>query len=163
MALGPIGKFRAARAGSLEFPEPIDAHQHGHAIPEGEGVIAAREAEVGGLVFTLRRADARSHHRVAHDRRRRQLRRDAIGTRPDRRGLVEAREQDDELVAAPPTDGVGLAHRRVEAVGGALQDQVTELVAECVVDLLEVINVEQNEAEPNLITAIVVTLLFQDL
>ena len=51
---------------------------------------------------------------------------------------------DAELVAAEPGDGVALAERLLQPVGDLLQQAVAGVVAERVVDLLEVVEVDQH-------------------
>ena len=53
-------------------------------------------------------------------------------------------QQDAELVAAEPRDHVLLSERRAQALGHLLQQAVAGVVAERVVDLLEVIEVDQH-------------------
>ena len=50
---------------------------------------------------------------------------------------------DDELVAAEPRDGVGFAHRRGEPLRDRLQQLVAGVVAQRVVDALEMVEVEE--------------------
>ena len=56
---------------------------------------------------------------------------------------IESRQHEDELVAAKPRDGVGFAHRAAEPLGDRLQEQVPRVVAERVVDALEMVEVEE--------------------
>ena len=53
-------------------------------------------------------------------------------------------QQHAELVAAEAGDGVALAERLLEAVRDLLQQAVARVVAERVVDLLEVVEVDQH-------------------
>ena len=57
------------------------------------------------------------------------------------------RQQDRELVAAEPRDRVAVADAVVETPGEMDQEQVAEMVAERVVDLLEAIEVEQQQRQ----------------
>ena len=78
----------------------------------------------------------RRHERVAHAR---QHRHHLV-----RRLLrVEARQDHDELVAAQPRDGVRLAHRAGQPLRDRLQQLVAGVVAQRVVDALEVVEVEE--------------------
>ncbi len=91
---------------------------------------------------------------------RRQLERDAV----DQERLVEraanaltdeerarrvgsALEDERELVAAEARDGVTRARDTLESPGEMLQDRVTGLVPEGVVDFLEAVQVEQHQRE----------------
>ena len=56
---------------------------------------------------------------------------------------IEARKDDDEFVAAEPRDGVGFAHRGREPLRDRLQQLIARIVAQRVVDPLEVIEVEE--------------------
>ena len=60
---------------------------------------------------------------------------------------IGERQQDGELVAAEPRDGVGLAQRRAEPRGDALQHAVAGMMSERVVDLLEAVQIEQQQRE----------------
>ena len=60
---------------------------------------------------------------------------------------VDAVEQDGELVAAEAGDRVGRAHRRLEPPRDLLQDRVAGRVAEAVVDGLEVVEVDEHDAD----------------
>ena len=63
-------------------------------------------------------------------------------------GQVDARtDEDAELVAAEPRDRVLVAQAADEPLGHELEEFVTVLVAERVVDLLEVIEVQDEETE----------------
>ena len=52
------------------------------------------------------------------------------------------RLDDNEFVAAHPRDGVGLAHQGAQAFGHDLEQLVTRMVSEGVVDRLELVEVE---------------------
>ena len=56
-------------------------------------------------------------------------------------GLLE--EHDRELVAAEPRDRHGLAERHPQPVGDALEEQVAGVMAERIVDVLEVVEIEK--------------------
>ena len=59
------------------------------------------------------------------------------------RRLGDADLHDGELVAAHAGDGVGLAHQRAQPIGHQLQQLVAGRMAQRVVDVLEVVEVEQ--------------------
>ena len=59
-------------------------------------------------------------------------------------GVLDAREQDAELVAAEAGDGVGLAQRVPQPARDLLEQQVAHVMAERVVDLLEVVEVHDH-------------------
>ena len=59
--------------------------------------------------------------------------------------MVDARQQQRELVAAQPRDGVPFAHALAEPLRDAAQQLVARGVAEAVVDLLEAIEVDEDE------------------
>ena len=56
---------------------------------------------------------------------------------------IEARQDDDEFVAAQARDGVGFAHRRGEPLRDRLQQLVAGIVTQRVVDALEMIEIEE--------------------
>ena len=62
-------------------------------------------------------------------------------------GVLDPVEQDGELVAAEARDGVGRAHRCLEPARDLLQDGVAGRVAEAVVDRLEVVEVDEHDAD----------------
>ena len=57
------------------------------------------------------------------------------------------RQEHGELVATEPRHGVRLAHGLLEALGDLDEERVTARVPEGVVDLLEAVDVEQDEAD----------------
>ena len=59
----------------------------------------------------------------------------------------EVVEEDDELVASHAGDAVGFSDDRGEAIRGDAQDYVSAVVAEGIIDLLEVVEVEHKERE----------------
>ena len=93
-----------------------------------------------------RRADAR-RQLVAADRRRRG---EGVGDRRrplrDGAGVGDAGHQDDELVATPAADEVGLPHRLAQPVGGGDERLVAGVVPDGVVDDLEVVEVDHHQA-----------------
>ena len=69
----------------------------------------------------------------------------ATATAADLVGVVG--EHDGELVAAEPGDGVAVAQLVLQPLGEGAQQPVARLVAEGVVDLLEVVEVEEQERD----------------
>ena len=63
-------------------------------------------------------------------------------------GVGQVGQQDDEFVAAEAGDAVALPQHPREPRADLLQQQVTVMVAESVVDLLEPVEVEQQERHP---------------
>ena len=59
---------------------------------------------------------------------------------------VDVFAQHDELVAAEPRDGVGLAHRALDARGRLDEELVADGVAERVVHRLEAVEVDEEHA-----------------
>ena len=128
-------------------------------IAAGAGLLGPVHRRIGAVdqrhrVGTVLGIDAdaqaaRERQRVAADvGRQRQRVEDLLG---DGSGIAGARhlgEQDDELVAAVPAHRVRLAHRGLETAGGELQDPIADRVAERVVDLLEVVEVDEDHADP---------------
>ena len=57
-------------------------------------------------------------------------------------------EQNHELVAALPADGVGLTHRTHPRSGNRFQYEIAGSVTECVIDLLEIIQIEKQDRQP---------------
>ena len=82
------------------------------------------------------------------DERRGQLGTDAPAESLRVYGIGDVRQQDDELVAAEPGDAVAFAQDACQARADLLQQQVTVVMAERVVDLLEAVEVEQQERDP---------------
>ena len=109
-----------------------------------EHVLAAERV----AALEHRDADARGDRAVARPghgdplgaQRLEQVVGDALG-----RGEVGLRQQHGELVAAQPRQHVGLAQPRREQLRDARDDVVAGLVAERVVDVLEVVEVEQQQ------------------
>ncbi len=58
-------------------------------------------------------------------------------------GFVQARQQDDELIATQAGHGVDITHLLLQALGDALEQQVADRMAEAVVDMLETVEVEE--------------------
>src|SRR5207248_11605512 len=78
---------------------------------------------------------------------------DALGERNEGPGaVIEVLAQDDELVTADARDGVTGARCRSESLRGGDEDLITDKVAEPVVDGLERVNVDVQEAEVGAVT-----------
>ena len=72
---------------------------------------------------------------------------DAPRDRPGALDVGGRGQQDRELVAAEPGDRVALADAFLQALGELHQQQVADVVAERVVDLLEAVEVEQQQRQ----------------
>lgn len=59
--------------------------------------------------------------------------------------MQQARQQNDELVAAQACDGVDVAQGLLEPVCNAFEQQVTDRVAQAVIDVLEAIQIEEQD------------------
>ncbi len=57
-------------------------------------------------------------------------------------------DQADELVSADPGDGVCLAHAGFQPATDGDQELIPHLVAQAIVDMLEAVDVEEQDAEP---------------
>ena len=70
----------------------------------------------------------------------------------DRKGTCTARAGEDypELLAADARRQIGFAHAVADHTRGPAQDVVARLMAEAIVDLLEVVEVEEDERERRL-------------
>ena len=114
---------------------------------------SARSISVVGIlaVFGIDAdADARrqaDQHVIADAAGRRQCRDQLLGDRGRVGRLRHFGEQDQELVAAVAADRVGFAHRRRQALRGQLEHLVADRVAERVVDLLEVVEVQEQQRD----------------
>ena len=119
------------------------------------GLLGGVHRDVGALlerlvVLAVQRvhgdADARvdlEPHALEHERLA-QVHEQVLGDRGAVAGGLHAREQDAELVAAEAGDGVGLAQREPQPARDLLEQQVAHVMAERVVDLLEVIEVHDH-------------------
>ncbi len=70
--------------------------------------------------------------------------RNPLGKQCDFLAVHELADQHDELVTAEPRDGSVIADRLAQHVGGGLDQGVTDKVPQCVVDILETIEVDQH-------------------
>ena len=70
---------------------------------------------------------------------------DAADGGQDRLLVGDLRQHGDELVAADPRDDVLVAEAFGQPLGGGAQENVAGIVAERVVDVLEVVEVEQDQ------------------
>ena len=77
---------------------------------------------------------------------------DLVGEKGGVRRLLDADQDDGKLVAAEPSDRVGLANDRPEPLPHLLKQKIANGMAEGVVDILEVIEVEIQHRE-SLVTA----------
>ncbi|MNP72379.1 hypothetical protein D3C76_1689270 [compost metagenome] len=57
--------------------------------------------------------------------------------------MLQAGQQDDELVTPQARHGVDIAHLLLEAMGDAFEQQIAHRVAQAVVDVLEAVEVEK--------------------
>ena len=71
----------------------------------------------------------------------------------DGTGIDDAGHQDDELVASPSPDEVRVAHRVTEGAGSSNERTVAGLVADRVVDGLELVEVDDHETRPGAVAA----------
>ena len=76
-----------------------------------------------------------------------ELARDLVGDQGRRLGVGQVREDQRELVAADPGHGVALAQGRAHPLADLLEHVVADPVAEGVVDLLELVEVDQDDRE----------------
>ena len=132
--------------------------------PVAAGVLGVIHRRVGVhdqrlrvvAVFRIERdADARGQHQlVPRDEvrlgdRRHNLLRDQPGVL----GLIDFRQEDQELVAAVTADGVRLADARHQALRDRAQDLVADGVTERIVDVLETIAVEEQDRDAAAVAA----------
>ena len=118
------------------------------AVHGGVGAVDERGG-VGAVLGIDADAQApRERERVRADLRRHGQRVDDLPR--DRGGVARLRhlgEEDDELVAAVAAHRVRFAHRVLEAARRQLQHLVADRVTERIVDLLEVVEVEKDDAD----------------
>ena len=88
-----------------------------------------------------RHADVEAVDQIRHRQCRLQLARDVV----DHAELVHFRQHDDELVAAVAACGVGVTRGGEEPGRHQAQHAVADVVAEAVVDALEIVEVEQDQ------------------
>ena len=118
-----------------------DIHR-GVGMPEQQFLVVAmlgigRAAEAGADEQFV----AVDRHRLADDVD------DLVGDDGDRLGPAQIRRDDHEFVAAQPRHRVHLAHRHRETGGRLAQDDVADLVAERIVDLLEAVEIDEDQRE----------------
>ena len=149
--LGRLGGLLAARAGAAVVLVELVAARAAplRAIHGGVGMTDQRD-RIGAVVRIDRDADARQQRkRVRTDRcRRRERLQHLAGDRCCVAGARDLGEQHHELVAAVPAHRVGLPHHRGQALRRQAQNVVADVVAERVVDLLEAVQVEEQQADP---------------
>ena len=63
------------------------------------------------------------------------------------RARIVRLKDDDELVAADASDGIGLANDRQQPTGGLAQDEVASVMAVGVVHALEAVEVDKGDGE----------------
>ena len=92
---------------------------------------------------------------------------DVFSGRPERRGelgallscrLKRAREQHEELVAAPPKHVVRLAHVAFQEQRDVLEQPVSRFVTECVVHHLELVDVHEQEGQRHVVPLVTLQL-----
>ena len=124
---------------------------HRHVGSTDEGV------EVGAVGGEHRHADTRAHaHRLGHAVQRLRLARGLKQPLGGGRGLlpaVDARQQDQKLVAAHSTGDIGLAQRGAQPRRDGHQQHVAGRMAELVVDGLELIQVDEQQCHRTLLAA----------
>ena len=113
--------------------------------------VGEQRVDVVGVVGIVGDPDAARHvQRVARDFKRRGDRH--LDVANDRRHRFEAlfltEEQRDELVAADPDHGVGRAHAFDHLAGDVLEQFVARVVAEAVVDHLEIVEIDEGHRGP---------------
>jgi hypothetical protein len=91
--------------------------------------------------------DRRGDRHVADDRAVAERAGDPLRAGAHTGAVLDAGQQDHELVAAPPADDIGVTNRCTQPPGRCLQHEVTELVPQRVVDLLEAVEVDQHQAD----------------
>ena len=69
------------------------------------------------------------------------------GEQSHRVGVADILEQDDELIAAQPGQGIGRAQQGTQSCGDAAQQTVAELMSQGVVDVLEVVEVDEQQRQ----------------
>ena len=119
------------------------------------GLLGRVHRDVGALLERLvvlavhrvqREADAGvdlQPHALEHERLA-QVHEQVLGDAGRVRWAVDVREQDAELVAAEAGDRVGVAQRALQPARDLLEQQVAHVVAERVVDLLEVVEIHRS-------------------
>jgi len=68
-------------------------------------------------------------------------------------GLRDIFEQDGELVAAEPRDGIAGPDARLEALAECHQQLIANLVAEGVVDVLEAVQIQEHDGHADFVPA----------
>ena len=153
----------ASGVSQIELEVAAGLRHHVHAVleeapgapPVGLGAVERHvgvlEQEIGVAAVARRQRDADAgadHHLVAADLE--GLGKacdDALGERAGLLGVAQGVLQHHELVAAEAGDDVGAAHGRAQAVGGHAQQLVAAGMAQRVVDLLELVEVDEVDGE----------------
>jgi len=60
---------------------------------------------------------------------------------------MQTLKQDNELVASQTRDRLILPDAGAKAIGGLLQERVADMMAEAVVDLLEIVDIEKQQTD----------------
>ncbi len=132
----------------IEF-RGVLTHALGGVLGGVHGDVGVLEELVHGraVVRGHRDADAGVHHHRDGSQVDRQVERRVhlLGASSHRLAAGDVADEDGELVAAEPRQHVAGAHEARQSGGDLLQQAVTVLVAERVVDLLEVVEVYQHE------------------
>ncbi len=114
------------------------------AVHGGVGV-ANQCGNVGAVLWIKADADAGAGEELvlAGLERRVEAGQQLVGDGAGVTGFVQARQQDDELIATQAGHGVDITHLLLQALGDALEQQVADRMAEAVVDMLETVEVEE--------------------
>jgi hypothetical protein len=83
--------------------------------------------------------------------RRRERRHDALNDAVRAAFVVALGDQQHELVASRPRDGVAVAYARYEPLARDAQQPVADVVSQAVVDQLEVVEIDEGDAERALV------------
>ena len=119
------------------------------AVERHVGVLE-QQVGVAAVARRQRDADAGADHHLVAARSRRSRPGSATmrsASAPASFGLAERVLQHHELVAAEAGDDVGAAHQRAQPVGDRAQQRVAARMAERVVDLLELVEVDEQDGE----------------
>ena len=123
----------------------------------GQGDVGVTEKLTGRIASSRGYPDARRHRAELtvlgkverFSQRRKQVPGHVLGVWHAFGGL----DQDHKLVAAEPADGVGLPHHGAEATGNLAQQLVSCGVAESVVDVFELVEVDEQSGHVGMVAA----------
>ena len=143
-----IALIRSAFSASASFAAACSSALAGALGVVHGGIRLAQQARTAGPGAAERDADARARKDLgALDD---DWRVEAV-EQPLRHDLglrrIDAFEQNGELVASEPCDGVGIPHRLPETAGDTDQQLVTRGMTEAVVDGLEVVDVDEENSD----------------